>query len=162
GQAMLEPVPYRYLGAVIVRPAAEVMLVDIAEAGIVRPLKSGRQVRRLQRIGGCLGRVGILGAEIGAQRDGVQVAQELTVDTLVELIRHFEHGSKADVLLHAETRAAVLRERRPSPPHSNAGGTDQPAGAGQIRYGSVIRGWLVPDGRLARHAIHLIAVEPVV
>src|SRR5215475_10571099 len=46
GKAVLEPVPQRYLEAVVVGPAAEVMLVDIAETRVVRPLKSGRQVRR--------------------------------------------------------------------------------------------------------------------
>ena len=100
----------RDLETVVVGLAAEVMLVDIAEAGIVRSLKGGGKVRRLQRIRGRRRRIGILRGEIGAQRDRIQVAEVLAVDTLVELIGHVEHRAKADVLLHAEAGAAVLRE----------------------------------------------------
>ena len=96
------------------------MLVDIAKAGIVRPLKSGRQGAAAAGSGLVVAWVGSAYCEpkSASKGDRIQVAKEIAVDTLVELISHLEHRAKTDVLLHAEcSRCGFLREGRPSAPH---------------------------------------------
>src|SRR5262249_31305126 len=123
-----------------------------------------------ENIGQCFAAVGRVSAgseEAGADRDGVDVGSEVLVVAPVSDVPGGDHSGSAQAVLNLKAGIVhavpgnVLVEL---PAVSRAYGAEHQiaAGGSDLREGRVIDLRSVAVRRLARHVIHLVAVEPVV